>query len=311
MSRSLVSLIIEAILREQKISTRRDRLRTIMSSSGGVYDRMLSRVKAQDETREKIGMAALMWVSHSERPLREDELCHALAVTIGSTDLDPENVPSIRALLNCCQGLLVVDKEASTIRLTHSALHEYISTRPHLFDRAHSIIAETCLTYLNFRRFKGLPTSDLSDPVQAPFLGYSSIYWGTHAKRELSDCAKSLALKLLSDYSDHISIKLLLKHVLSPDRFSDIKGFSFTGLHCASFFGIFEVVAALMETNSCDVDKRDCVGNTPLMWARQNGHDGIVELLLKRGGVATRHKRKKVKGLPPLEAKARKRRRVA
>jgi len=301
---------MEAILREQKISARRDRLRTMMSSSGGVYDRMLSRVKAQDETKEKVGMAALMWVSHSERPLRVDELCYALAVEIGAADLDPENVPSIRALLNCCQGLLVVDKEAFTVRLIHPTLHEYLSTRPHLFDRAHSIIAETCLTFLNFQRFKSLPTSGLPDPVREPFLGYSSIYWGIHAKRGLSGCAKSLALELFDNYDNHISIKLLLAHVLNPDDFSDIKRFSsFTGLHCASFFGIVEVVAALMETNNCDVDRRDCVGNTPLMWATQNGHDGIVELLQKRGGVAPRHKRKKVKGLLPPEPRTRKRRR--
>ena len=307
----LVSLIMEAILREQKSSTRRERLKEMGSALVSAYDRMLNRVKAQSGVKEKVGMAALMWVSHSERPLRVDELCHALAVEIGSADLDPDNVPPIETLLNCCQGLLVVDKEASTVRLIHSTIREYLSTRPDLFHRAHSIIAETCLTYLNFQRFKGLPASGHSDPMQAPFLGYSSIYWGTHAKRELSDCAKSLALKLFDNYHDHISIKLLLKHVLSPDRFSNTKGFSFTGLHCASFFGIVEVVAALMETNGYDIDKRDCLGNTPLMWATQNGHGEIAELLQKRGGVTARHKRKKVKGLLPPEPKARKRRREA
>ena len=29
-------------------------------------------------------MAALMWISHSERPPNVDEICHALAVEIGS-----------------------------------------------------------------------------------------------------------------------------------------------------------------------------------------------------------------------------------
>ena len=310
MSRFLVSLIVEAILREQKVATRKRRLETALSGSGDIYDRMLSRVKAQNESKEEIGMAALMWVSHSERPLRVDELCHALGVEMESADLDPENIPSIRTLSDCCQGLLAVDEEVSTVRLIHLTLQEHLSTRPDLFHRAHSTIAETCLTYLNFPRFKGLLASDLPDPVKEPFLGYSSIYWGTHAKRELSDCAKSLALKLFDDYDDHISIKLLLKHVLSPDRFSDIKGFSpFTGLHCASFFGIVEVVVALMETNGCDIGKKDCVDHTPLMWAAKKGHDGIVELLKERGDVAIRRKRKKVGGLPPPEPSTRKRRR--
>ena len=282
-----MSLIMEAILREQKISARRDRLKKMMNSLGGVYGKMLGRVKAQDETKEKIGMAALMWVSHSERPLRVDELCHALAVKIGSADLDPENVPSIRALLNCCQGLLVVDREASTVRLIHSTLQEHLSTCPNLFDRAHSMIAETCLTYLNFQRFKGFPASDLPHPIPPHFLGYSSVHWGAHAKKELSDCAKSLALKLFDDYDNHISVKLLLKHALNLDRFADNEDIpSFTGLHCASFFGIVEVVAAFVEMEGCDVNQKDCVGNTPLVWAAKNGHKGVVELLLGRDDIS-------------------------
>ena len=306
----LVSLIIEAILREQKISARRDRLKEMASALRTAYDRMLSRVKAQGEIKEKIGMAALMWVLHSERPLRVGELCHALAVEIGSADLNLENIPTIGTLLNCCQGLLVVDKEASTVRLIHSTLQNYLSTCPDLFERAHSTIAETCLTYLNFQWFKGLPTNDLSDPTRTLFLGYSSIYWGTHAKRDLSDCAKLLALKLFDDYDNHISVKLLLKHVSNPDRFNDIKGFSsFTGLHCASFFGIVEVVAELVKMNGCDINQRDCVGNTPCKWATQNGHERVVKLLQERKDV-TPDAPCRSSHTPPLHTTSRKHKRV-
>ena len=212
----------------------------------------------------------------------------------------------------------MVDKEASTVRLVHSTLQYYLSNHPEFVGRAHSAIAETCLTYLNFQRFKGPLTSDLSDPARTPLLGYSSIYWGAHAKRELSDCAKSLALELFSDYGDHISAKLLLKHVSNPGRFDDNKGSSsFTGLHCASFFGIFDIVAELMEVDGCDVGQIDCVGNTPLMWAAQNGHKGVVGLLQEREDVtpdipcrsshtpplhATNHKRKRVEELQPPES---------
>ena len=314
----LVSLVMEAILKEQKVSTRRERLKAMTSGSMGAYDRMLSRVRAQGEIKEEIGMAALMWVSHSERPLRVDELCHALAVERGSAVLDPENVPSIETLSDCCQGLLAVDKEASTVRLIHSTLQYYLSNHPDFVGRAHSVIAETCLTYLNFQQFKGPPTSGLSNPARTPFLRYSSIYWGAHAKRELSDCAKLLALQLFDDYGDHISAKLLLKHISNPSRFNDNKdSSSFTGLHCASFFGIVDIVAELIEVDGCDVNQIDCVGNTPLAWAVQNGHEGVVELLREREDItpdilcrsshtpslhATNHKRKRVEELPPPES---------
>ena len=54
-----------------------------------------------------------MGISHAEQPLKPDELCHALAVQIRSPDLNSDNVPPIGTLLSCCQGLVVVDKEAS------------------------------------------------------------------------------------------------------------------------------------------------------------------------------------------------------
>ena len=57
----------------------------------------LERIKAQKGSRSRLGMDALIWVSNSERLLRDNELCHALGVRIGSTDLDVENVPTIRA----------------------------------------------------------------------------------------------------------------------------------------------------------------------------------------------------------------------
>ena len=159
------------------------------------YSETLSRIQGQGEEEARLGIATLMWISHSERPLNVDELCHALAVEIGSPDLDSDDIPSIGTLLGCCQGLVTVDRVASTVRLIHLTLQEYIQAHPELFDRAHSTMAETCLSYLNSHQVKALSTSPSPDLQSIPFLEYSSLYWGTHAKRELSDCAKQLALK--------------------------------------------------------------------------------------------------------------------
>jgi len=155
-------------------------------------------------------MAALMWISHAERPLELDELCHALAVEIGSLNLNPDNVPSIGTLLACCQGLIVVDEKDSTVRLIHLTLQEYLRAHPELFSTTHSTMAETCLSYLNSQQVKSLSTSPSPDLQGMPFLEYSSLCWGTHAKKGLSDCAKFLALKLFNDLNDHISTKILL-----------------------------------------------------------------------------------------------------
>jgi len=72
---------------------------------GDAYGATLNRIKGQGEEKSRLGMAALMWISRSERPLSPDKLCHALAVEIGSPNLNTDNVPSIGTLLSCCQGL--------------------------------------------------------------------------------------------------------------------------------------------------------------------------------------------------------------
>ena len=253
---------------------------------GDAYSTTLDRIKGQGREKARLGMTALMWISHAERPLKANELCHALAVEIGSPNLNVDNVPSIGTLLTCCQGLVVVEKEASTVRLIHFTLQEYLRVRPDLFGAAHSTIAEICLTYLNSQQVKAFSTSPYPDPEHAPFLEYSSLYWGVHARRELSDSAKLLALKLFDDHNNHMPTKTLLKAQESDWQIGDFDKISlFSGLHYASFFGIVEIVASFVEMEGCDINQIDCGGSTPLVWAARNGHSGVVKMLLGRDDV--------------------------
>ena len=126
---------------------------------GDAYSATLSWIKVQGGERSRLGIAALMWICHSERALKSDELRHAQAVDIGSSNLNIDNVPSIRTLLACCQEPVVLDKQASTARLIHFTLQEYLLTHSELFGSAHLTIAEICLTYLNLQQVKALSTS--------------------------------------------------------------------------------------------------------------------------------------------------------
>ena len=254
---------------------------------GGAYGATLARIKRQGGRKARLGIATLMWICHSERPLRAAELCHALSVEIGSPNLNADNVPTIGTLLACCQGLVAIEKEASTVRFIHFTLQEYLRAHPELFGSAHSTMAETCLSYLNSQQVRALSPSSSPNPQGTPFLEYCSLYWGIHSRRDLSVCARSLTLKLFDDFNDHISIKILLKaqklsafYRIDFDRF-----FVFNGLHCASIFGIDEIVAGLVEVGGCDINQRDCMGKTPLVWAAMNGHEGAVKILLGHGDV--------------------------
>ena len=277
----LASLNVEAILQETTIHRRREKLGTMTGglSLGDAYDATIERIKAQKGDRARLGMAALMWISHSERPLNVDEICHALAVEIGSTDINIDNVPSIRTVLGCCQGLATVDGGSSTIRLTHSTLKEYLSSHAGLFDKPHSKIAETCLTYLNFQAIKDLTASTSRDPRGAPFLRYSSLYWGTHMGVELSDDSRYLARDLLDQYDNHISAELLWKSTVLSYLHSRKP---FSALHCISYFGIAELAIDLIKAKRWNVNQRDSAGQTPLIWAARHGREEVVKLLFQQ-----------------------------
>jgi len=252
---------------------------------GDAYGATIERMKAQGGDKSRLGIEALMWISHAERPPKVEELCHALAVELGSTDFNSGNVPSMSTLVSCCQGLITVDKEASTVRLVHFTLQEYLSANPDIFTTPHSSIAEICLTYLNSEQVKAIPPDFYPDLSDTPFLEYCSLCWGVHAKRQLSDRARSLALELLQGDDDNISTRLLLRQIKGLRLRDSGTNLQFSGLHHASFFGISEVVDALIEMEWCDTNEGDFWGHSPLSWAARNGHEEVVEILLGQEAV--------------------------
>jgi len=278
-----VSLSVDAILHESTVYGRREKLRRMMDALelGDVYGATIERIKAQAGDKSRFGMAALMWISHAERPLQADELCHALAVKLDSTDFNTDNVPLISVLVGCCQGLITVDKEASTARLIHFTLQEYLSTHPDVFSRPHSALAEICLTYLNSQQIRALSNSRFYNRPSTPFLEYCSVYWGIHAKKEPSGSARSLALDLLKEGYGHIPTKFLLGQSPHVSLWSYETCSQFSGLHCASFFGVVQIVAALIEMGCYDINEGDFLDRTPLAWAARNGHGEVVEMLLR------------------------------
>ena len=282
----LVSLNIDAILGEITLHRRRKKLEEMTKGEGlgDAYAATISRMKAQQRSRSQLSMEVLMWVSHAERPLHVDELCHALGVEKGSVDLNIPNIPAIETLLACSLGLVTVEKSSSTVRLVHYTLQEYLTHNSDLFLNTHSLIAEVCLTYLNFRHIRDLSPTHGSVPSTTPFVEYSSCYWGIHAKRETTAIVKTLALELLDGYEKHISSNILSLHVASPrDRYLHRKGIfrGFTGLHCAAYFECVEITASLLENGKWDVQAKDFRDLTALMWAAKRRHEGVVRILLE------------------------------
>ena len=272
---------------------------------GDAYATTITRIKAQKGSRSRIGMEALMWVSNSERPLHTTEICHALGARIGSADLDLENVPTIRTLLACSLGLIRVEESSSTVRLVHFSLQEYLSHNLSLFQSPHSMIAEVCLTYLNFRRVRELSPTLASAPSTVPFAQYASGYWGEHMRRGGAGNMSPFALELLIEFEQHVSSQLLLVRYYEEvrwwePRFDNSDGpRGFTGLHGAAFFGMVETVATLLAMREWDINATDARGRTALAWAAAGGHEDVVAMILQQKG-AKANTRDTEYGLTPL-----------
>ena len=284
---------MDAILGELTVLQRRKKLEEVTKGNGlgDAYTATLRRLKAQKGNKSTLGLKVLMWVSHAERPLRAEELCHAIGVEIGSSDLDFESIPALRTLLASCLGLVTVEASSSTVRLMHFTLQEHLASDPTLFPSTHSTIAEVCLTYLNFKSVMSLSPTLGSPPSTMPLLDYASCFWGKHAKREMTEYAKILALKLLDRFDQHISAQILLlsrNEDGSPGPYffrTTHQASGFTGLHGVAFFGIVEMVAAAFEMREWNVNARDSMGSTALAWAAARGHEEVVKILLERGDV--------------------------
>jgi len=174
-----------------------------------------------------------------------------------------------------------VDEEASTFWLIHHILRKYLCTHHNLFPRVQLAMAETCLTYLNSDQSKALPAKPQPDLSSLPSPKYCSRYWGTHAERELSDHTRLLAIRLLDQFENHVAANSLFEKVLDPgDSLEANAPLLFGGLHCASFFGIVDVMTDFLGTSGCDTNRGGSAGITLLAWAVRGGQDEAVELLL-------------------------------
>jgi len=283
----MISLSIAAILDEVTIRKRRQKLDLMTSRLGldGAYDATLDRIKSQGKGKSTLGMAALMWISRSERPMHIGELCEALAVEIGSRDMDIENIPPEKTLLSSCLGLATVD-ESSVIRLVHFTLQEYFNQHSEHFKNPQATMTEVCLTYLNFDSVSELSPSLNSAPAETRLLQYASTYWGLYAGNGHTEGVKSLALRLLGRFGRHISAKLLLWGNFNWWERDGLYSGGFTGLHCAAHLGVDDIAIGLLkDVEGGEADMVDGWGRTPLMWAVESGHEGMVKLLLKRKDV--------------------------
>jgi len=148
---------------------------------GDAHTAGLSRMKTQQGSRSNLGMQVLMWVSHTERPLHVNELCHAGGRNIIHR-LEYSEHPCYRNTTGMLSRTrhsreILIYGPLGAVHLVHDTLQEYLSRNSNLFLKPHAMISEVCLTYPNFRQVRSISSTLRSAPPTMPSVEHASCHW--------------------------------------------------------------------------------------------------------------------------------------
>ena len=194
-------LHLDRLNTQTRISKVRSALNDLPSKLNDTYEDAMYRIQHQHEEHRQLALRVLSWITNAVRPLRVEELQHAVSVELGDEDIDDGPLESAALIVSVCAGLVTVDAESRTVRLVHFTVEEFF--REHhkkWFPDGKKVIAKTCLTYLSFNAFgKGVCSQwpDLKHKERSfegrlekyALLRYAAQNWSTHV------CQASLVLK--------------------------------------------------------------------------------------------------------------------
>ncbi|KAL8756771.1 MAG: hypothetical protein Q9184_004385, partial [Pyrenodesmia sp. 2 TL-2023] len=257
------------------------------------YKDAIQRIEGQLPGKSEQAKRVLSWITYAQRPLSTEELRHALAVELGDSELDLDNIPDVEDMVSDCAGLVVVDDESNIIRLVHYTTQEYFErTRETWNPQAQQEIASVCLTYLSFDIFaSGASASDEDFKTmiaENAFYDYAAMNWAIHSltvQKEISQ----LALPFLQ-HEGLVNSTFRMISLSTHGSYPNPQGpDEITGLHLTAMSGLSlltdELLRVASGTTSITANSRDGSDRTPLLWAAENGHEAVVKLLLARDDV--------------------------
>jgi ankyrin repeat protein len=280
------------------------KLPTGTESYDRAYSDAMERIEGQLSDEEALAKEALSWITCAKRPLTTTELQYALAIKVGQAEFDEGNKPDIEDVVSVCAGLVTIDEESGIIRLVHYTTQEYFERRQkQWFPTADFDITAICVTYLSFTVFGSgscLTDSSFEERLQRnPLYDYAAHYWGRHACQIRSPHSKIVDF-LQHEMNVEAATQAMLVRKLQSWQSDYSQDFprQITGLHLSAYFGITEVAAILLDC--VDPNLKDTNDQTPLSWAAEKGHEGVVKLLLDTGKVDVDSKDDTVYSQTPL-----------
>jgi len=291
----LPALQIRTILDQITKADVKRTLRNLSTSLTAAFHSTIERISGLSTTRRELAFRTLMWISHVRRPLYVRELQHAMATRLEDTDIDSDNIPSLRTLLDCCCGLVEVDYASNIIRLVHHSLEEYLRDRDHgLFKDAHIIITRVCLRYLTFSSAKAMPAQNRNafsaSMEDMAFLEYAAGEWGYHAARAPATDIEDFAIPALTSSETLFTIARargfrnidFRKWMTKASAWAQSGG---GGISLCAEFGLTDLIKTLVNDHpdQSHLNAKNIYGSTPLHEAALRGHEDTAKVLIDHG----------------------------
>ncbi|KAL6867144.1 ankyrin repeat-containing domain protein [Trichoderma novae-zelandiae] len=248
------------------------------------YDKSMERIQQLKGDLPRDAVLIISWIVKAKRQMKVTELQEALAVEIGASELDKDNIPTVDHIIQACASLVVI--EGDGIELVHYTAQEYFE-RPdnQWMQKAHTYIANVCLTYLSSSDFRNEPCMSWEDRAKrienCPFYKYSDANWAYHTNEALEQGFEvSKVIEFLEDAASRAFWHQNLLYGHRPEPF-DPRTFptQVTPLHIAAFFGLHRAVVHLL-SQGFSPNSKDSDSHTPIFWAAFGGNARVAKLLL-------------------------------
>ena len=292
MSRFLAArLHLESLTSKTNRKAVKKALHELPTTLYGNYDDAIERIKQQPT--KTLALRVLLWIVYAARPLRLEELQHAIAIDELEPDdrsISEESLTPSSIFINACAGMVKVDEASNIIGLVHKTTQEYFDQNgSKLFPEGKSHIGTRCLKYLSLEVFsegacatEELYKRRLSENV---LLKYAAQHLGYHMHDMAEHTLNSLKLDFFLD-ENKLSCATQALFVDTRERVY-VNSFPkrFCGVHYAAYCGLKDILRLLLVNPTVDPDAKDSYLRTPLLWAAKNGHEAVVKLLQETGKV--------------------------
>lgn len=254
------------------------------------YDNTMRRIVNQVADQRSTALNVLSWITYAKRPLTAIELQHALAVELGESKFDEDNLSDTEDLVSVCAGLVAISADGTrdVVRLVHHTAQKYLEQKLiYWLQDSQRRIAATCITYLSYEVFATgscLTDSAFEERLERyPLFSYAARNWGHHARVQCVD--DDLLIGFLQDNSKTEACGQAIftrKGYTNYGHYSRQISLAITGLHLTAYFGLPVATKHLLRDCS-SLLPMDSIGRTPLALAAYVGHEEVVKLFLDKG----------------------------